>query len=127
MTKNSPFDDSQTRLAAVEAAIARACDTIAHRGPDDWGVHIDSYFGMGMRLLSIIDLAGGHQPIFSPDRRWAIVFNGEIYNHPQLRPELYVVLLTCTEKLPMLVFQSIVPMLTMSRVSGSKKIVDVGT
>jgi asparagine synthase (glutamine-hydrolysing) len=72
----------------AEAAIARACDTILHRGPDDWGVHNDSDFGFGMRRLSIIDLAGGHQPIFSPDRRWAIVFNGEIYNHPELRPEI---------------------------------------
>jgi len=72
----------------AEAAIARACDTILHRGPDDWGVHADRDFGFGMRRLSIIDLAGGHQPIFSADRRWAIVFNGEIYNHPALRPEL---------------------------------------
>jgi asparagine synthase (glutamine-hydrolysing) len=72
----------------AETAIAHACDTILHRGPDDWGVHVDRDFGFGMRRLSIIDLAGGHQPIVSEDRRWSIVFNGEIYNHPQLRPEL---------------------------------------
>ncbi len=69
-------------------AIGRACDRIVHRGPDDMGMFADSDFGFGMRRLSIIDLAGGHQPIFSPDRRYAIVFNGEIYNHPDLRPEL---------------------------------------
>lgn len=69
-------------------AIGKACDTIVHRGPDDWGVYADGDFGFGMRRLSIIDLAGGHQPIFSPDRRHAIVFNGEIYNHPELRLEL---------------------------------------
>lgn len=71
-----------------QAAIARACNTIIHRGPDDWGVHVDGDFGFGMRRLSIIDLAGGHQPIFSPDGRFAITFNGEIYNHLDLRPEL---------------------------------------
>ena len=69
-------------------AIERACDAITHRGPDDWGSHVDRDFGFGMRRLSIIDLAGGHQPIFSADKRWGIVFNGEIYNHPELRPEL---------------------------------------
>ena len=75
------------RQVAAEA-VARACDTIIHRGPDDWGVHVDGDFGFGMRRLSIIDLEGGHQPIFSADRRYAITFNGEIYNHPDLRPEL---------------------------------------
>lgn len=71
-----------------QRTIEAACDTIRHRGPDDWGAHVDGDFGMGMRRLSIIDLAGGHQPIFSPDGRYGIVFNGEIYNHPELRPEL---------------------------------------
>jgi asparagine synthase (glutamine-hydrolysing) len=49
---------------------------------------VDHDFAMGMRRLSIIDLAGGHQPIDSPDGRWAIVYNGEVYNHLALRPEL---------------------------------------
>lgn len=75
------------------AAITRQCDTIVHRGPDDSGVFTDGDFGFGMRRLSIIDLAGGHQPIFTaPDSadggRHGIVFNGEIYNHPELRAEL---------------------------------------
>jgi asparagine synthase (glutamine-hydrolysing) len=68
--------------------IAQQCDRIVHRGPDDSGYFVDGDFGFGMRRLSIIDIAGGHQPIFSPDRRLAIVFNGEIYNHLELRREL---------------------------------------
>ncbi len=69
-------------------AILEACDRIVHRGPDDSGFLLDDDFGMGMRRLSIIDLAGGHQPIDSADGRWGIVYNGELYNHPELRPEL---------------------------------------
>ncbi len=61
------------------------CDRIVHRGPDDEGMLIEGNLGIGMRRLSIIDLAGGHQPIESPDGRHAIVFNGEIYNHLDLR------------------------------------------
>ena len=68
--------------------VVRQCDRIVHRGPDDSGYFIDGDFGFGMRRLSIIDLAGGHQPIFSADERHAIVFNGEIYNHLDLRREL---------------------------------------
>ncbi|MEJ7777892.1 MAG: asparagine synthase (glutamine-hydrolyzing) [Sphingomicrobium sp.] len=68
--------------------IQRQCDRIVHRGPDDAGYFVDGDFGFGMRRLSIIDLAGGHQPIFSANGRHAIVFNGEIYNHLDLRREL---------------------------------------
>ena len=59
-----------------------------HRGPDDAGYLIDGDFGFGMRRLSIIDVQGGHQPISSADGRYAIVCNGEIVNHLQLREEL---------------------------------------
>jgi asparagine synthase (glutamine-hydrolysing) len=69
-------------------AIVRQCDRLRRRGPDDDGYLIDRDFGLGMRRLSIIDVEGGHQPISSPDGRYAIVFNGEIVNHPQLRREL---------------------------------------
>jgi len=69
-------------------AIVRACNTIVHRGPDDWGIHLDGDIGLGHRRLSIVDLEGGHQPIYSSDGRWAIVFNGEVYNFPELRDEL---------------------------------------
>jgi len=68
--------------------VVRQNDRIIHRGPDDAGYFTDGDFGFGMRRLSIIDLSGGHQPIFSENGRYAIVFNGEIYNHLDLRREL---------------------------------------
>ncbi len=68
--------------------IQRQCGTIIHRGPDDEGLLIDGDFGFGMRRLSIVDLAGGHQPITTRDDRFAIIANGEIYNHPALRQQL---------------------------------------
>ena len=74
---------------AVDAAVVRAmCATIVHRGPDDEGVHTDGDFGFGMRRLSIVDVAGGHQPMTSEDGRYVLTYNGEIYNHPALRAEL---------------------------------------
>jgi asparagine synthase (glutamine-hydrolysing) len=63
-------------------------DVTAHRGPDDEGQHIDRECGIAMRRLSIIDLAGGHQPISTADGRLTIVCNGEIYNYRELRAEL---------------------------------------
>jgi len=70
------------------AVVALQCDRLVHRGPDDAGCLIDGDFGFGMRRLSIIDVEGGHQPIISPDRRFAIICNGEIVNHLDLRREL---------------------------------------
>ena len=64
------------------------CDRLIHRGPDDAGYMVDGDFGFGMRRLSIIDVSGGHQPIDSTDGRYAIVCNGEIVNHPELRRAL---------------------------------------
>ena len=69
-------------------ALAAQCDRLIHRGPDDDGILLDGDFGFGMRRLSIIDVAGGHQPISSADRRFAIICNGEIVNHPELRGRL---------------------------------------
>jgi asparagine synthase (glutamine-hydrolysing) len=63
-------------------------DRIVHRGPDDAGYHVEGNVGIGMRRLSIIDVAGGHQPIHTPDGRYVIVFNGEVYNFKEERPEL---------------------------------------
>ena len=68
--------------------IHRMCHTIIHRGPDDEGVFVKDGTGLGMRRLSIIDLAGGHQPVFNEDRTAWVVFNGEIYNFRELRQEL---------------------------------------
>ena len=62
-----------------------ACGRIAHRGPDDHGTFIDRNIGLGMRRLSIIDVSGGRQPISNEDGACQIVFNGEIYNHAELR------------------------------------------
>lgn len=70
------------------SVIARQCDRLIHRGPDDSGFLTDGDFGFGMRRLSIIDVDGGHQPISSPDGRYSIVCNGEIVNHPELRRQL---------------------------------------
>ena len=64
------------------------CATIVHRGPDDQGVLVDGPVGLGMRRLSIIDVAGGSQPLFNEDRSVRVVFNGEIYNFRELRAEL---------------------------------------
>ena len=75
---------SPARLA-VEAGIA----SLHHRGPDDQGVWREEAAQLGFARLSIIDLsAAGHQPMLSPDGRYVIVFNGEIYNFQQLRAEL---------------------------------------
>jgi len=64
------------------------CDTLRHRGPDDEGQIALGPCGLGMRRLSIIDLATGHQPLSNEDGRFWIVFNGEIYNFQSLRLEL---------------------------------------
>ena len=63
-------------------------DSIAHRGPDDDGYYLSGQVGLGFRRLSIIDLAGGHQPLSNEDETVWIVFNGEIYNYQELREDL---------------------------------------
>ena len=68
--------------------LARMLEAIQHRGPDDQGMHCDGSVALGMRRLSIIDLAGGHQPIYDEARRRVVVLNGEIYNYRALRREL---------------------------------------
>ncbi|RMD94714.1 MAG: asparagine synthase (glutamine-hydrolyzing) [Calditrichaeota bacterium] len=68
--------------------VERMCDVIVHRGPDDSGLYVHRNTGLGMRRLSIIDLVTGHQPIANEDQSIWIVFNGEIYNHLELRKEL---------------------------------------
>src|SRR5215470_827762 len=69
--------------------IAQAmCDVIVHRGPDDQGFLVDGPLAMGMRRLSIIDLAGGHQPLQNEDGTISVIQNGEIYNFQELRRDL---------------------------------------
>src|SRR5690606_20514631 len=66
----------------------RMIEAIRHRGPDDSGLHRDASALIGMRRLSIIDLAGGQQPAYAVDGQVCLVFNGEIYNFRELREEL---------------------------------------
>lgn len=68
--------------------IKKMTDAIHHRGPDDDGYFIDEYVALGMRRLSIIDLARGKQPITSSDGRYLIFFNGEVYNYKEIKKEL---------------------------------------
>lgn len=81
---------ARTEIGAVvdAAEIGRMCQTIIHRGPDDEGIYTKGAVGLGMRRLSIIDLSGGRQPIHNEDETVWVVFNGEIYNFPELRVEL---------------------------------------
>ena len=64
------------------------CATLVHRGPDDEGFFISPEIALGMRRLAIIDVANGQQPMRSDDGRYALVFNGEVYNYRELRTEL---------------------------------------
>src|SRR5688572_27132127 len=74
-----PVEPEKIRLMA---------DAIAHRGPDDQGYFVQGPIGLGFRRLSIIDLAGGHQPMSDAGETVWVVFNGEIYNFKELRAEL---------------------------------------
>jgi asparagine synthase (glutamine-hydrolysing) len=68
--------------------VHRMNETIVHRGPDDEGIFVGPGIGLGFRRLSIIDLAGGHQPISNEDGSIWVMLNGEIYNYPDLRKEM---------------------------------------
>jgi asparagine synthase (glutamine-hydrolysing) len=71
------------------AEIGAMVDSIRHRGPDDEGVLVEGGIGIGMRRLAIVDLSPqGHQPLFNEDQGVAVVFNGEIYNHRDIRSRL---------------------------------------
>ena len=70
------------------AALQRINAALIHRGPDSEGFFRDRHVAMAMRRLSIVDLAGGQQPLFNEDRTLSLVCNGEIYNHKELRADL---------------------------------------
>ena len=71
-----------------EQILVKMMDAIAHRGPDQAGTFVDEEAAFGFRRLSIIDLDHGMQPMFNENKDIVIVFNGEIYNHKELREEL---------------------------------------
>ena len=79
-----------TRLSYLpdRTLIDRMRDTMVHRGPDGAGTHVGPGVGLGHRRLSIVDVAHGQQPMYSDDGRYVIIYNGEVYNHPTLKPEL---------------------------------------
>lgn len=72
----------------LRQGIERMAKSIAHRGPDDEGYFISGPIGLGFRRLSIIDLTGGHQPMSDAEESVWVIFNGEIYNFPELKREL---------------------------------------
>ncbi len=76
------------RRTIDEELLRSQCDAMTHRGPDDEGYHVEDGIALGMRRLSIVDLAGGHQPLSNEDGTIHVVCNGEIYNHAELRVEL---------------------------------------
>ncbi|HEX2385785.1 MAG TPA: asparagine synthase (glutamine-hydrolyzing), partial [Candidatus Binatia bacterium] len=71
-----------------DARLKRMRDALRHRGPDGAGSWVEGPVGLGHRRLSIVDLAGGHQPMTNEDGSLWITYNGEIYNHAELRPGL---------------------------------------
>src|SRR5215218_9359853 len=74
-----------------KANLEKACALMRHRGPDDTGLWSAKGAMLGLQRLAILDLsAAGHQPMLSRDGRLALVFNGEIYNHRELRRELEI-------------------------------------
>jgi asparagine synthase (glutamine-hydrolysing) len=76
------------RRPVAKSRIEAMCDSLSHRGPDDSGVHLDGNVGLGHRRLSIVDLAGGHQPMANEDESIWISYNGEVYNHADFRSAL---------------------------------------
>jgi len=68
--------------------LKRMCDVIKHRGPNDSGIYLDKNIGLGNRRLSIIDVAGGHQPIHNENESIWVTYNGEIYNYLEIKEDL---------------------------------------
>ncbi|NQT19885.1 MAG: asparagine synthase (glutamine-hydrolyzing) [Planctomycetes bacterium] len=82
------FVTTDPTRALTQDMLRSMCDVMAHRGPDDHGIYLDTVVGLGHRRLSIIDVAGGHQPMTNEDRSIWITYNGETYNHLALRARL---------------------------------------
>lgn len=80
--------DTRGQRTVDRDLLGRMSGALRHRGPDGAGEHVGPGIGLGHRRLAIIDIAGGHQPLFNEDGTVAVVFNGEIYNFPELVAEL---------------------------------------
>ena len=78
--------DGQQTLAKSD--LERMRDTLVHRGPDGFGAYLDAGVALGHRRLSIVDVEHGQQPMYSADERFVIVYNGEVFNHPQIKASL---------------------------------------
>lgn len=75
------FDNKEVSIFNIN----KMNDEMISRGPDSSGAFVKNNFGFGMRRLSIIDIAGGSQPMFSEDQKISIIFNGEIFNFIELK------------------------------------------
>ncbi|HXI09734.1 MAG TPA: asparagine synthase (glutamine-hydrolyzing), partial [Thermodesulfobacteriota bacterium] len=80
--------DTRAKRGSLEPEIRAMTEALSHRGPDDFGYHVADTVALGHRRLSIIDLKGGHQPIYNEDSTACIVYNGEVYNYREIKKEL---------------------------------------
>src|SRR5690242_5094443 len=78
----------EPRLVVDSETLDRMTDAMTHRGPNERGVHLSPGIALGVRRLSIVDVAHGHQPAVSEDGRILAIQNGELYNHNVVRQEL---------------------------------------
>jgi len=78
----------RTRGGVAPALLARMAAAIQHRGPDGYGFYAGARAGLAHVRLSIVDRSGGAQPMTNEDGRWVVTYNGEVYNHVELRAEL---------------------------------------
>jgi asparagine synthase (glutamine-hydrolysing) len=76
------IDNQNNRFSEL---VNQMTDSMSHRGPDEEGFHLDGHIALGVRRLSIIDIKNGNQPIYNEDKSLVIIFNGEIYNHNELK------------------------------------------
>jgi asparagine synthase (glutamine-hydrolysing) len=82
------FTTLKSRVESPESLVRRMADTLRPRGPDGDGYFVDAHVALGHRRLSIIDVAGGAQPVATADGRYQFIYNGELYNYVELRAEL---------------------------------------
>ena len=78
----------QPQEPSIESLLHTLADSISHRGPNSTGTHVGDRAGFLNVRLAIVDIAGGSQPMYTEDGRYGIVYNGEVYNHDELRKEL---------------------------------------